>query len=152
MNTFSCIPCDKYFNGIKPYEAHLFSKKHKKKVGEATGTVIDSKYCEKTFDGEMEPFIVVRDKEYWCSYCKTALTSVSQVKSHISGTKHLKSKVRSTSELPKNFSKFCIASNGHVTVPYGDIDEHNHFSFHSIEVDNALKDIKIMAVNDPIVF
>ncbi|GFR01684.1 c2H2-type domain-containing protein [Trichonephila clavata] len=153
MSAFSCKPCDKFFTGKIPYEIHLLSERHKKKVNDATYTVMDSKYFEKTSAGENEPFIVVRDTEYWCSCCKTSLNSVIQVKSHILGSKHQKLKISRMSELSQDIPKLSISSNIPATTPYVDINKHNyHFSFHGIEVKNALSGIKIFAVNDPVVF
>ncbi|GFT86656.1 hypothetical protein TNCV_1251211 [Trichonephila clavipes] len=151
MSAFSCKPCDKLFTGKIPYEIHLLSERHKK-VNDATCTVMDSKYCEKTSEGENEPFIVIRDTEYWCNCCKTSLNSVSQVKSHILGSKHQKLKISCMNELSQDNPNLNISSNTPATILV-DINQHNyHFSIHGIDVENGLSEIKIFGVNDPIVF
>ncbi|GFY42425.1 hypothetical protein TNIN_11191 [Trichonephila inaurata madagascariensis] len=131
---------------------HLLSERHKKKVNDAANTVVDSKCCEKTSEGENEPFIVIRGSEYWCSCCKTSLNGVSQVKSHILGSKHQKLKISSMNGLSQDITNFSISSNIPATIPV-DINQHNHhFSFHGIEVENVLSEVKIFGVDDPIVF
>ncbi|GIZ00868.1 hypothetical protein CEXT_571031 [Caerostris extrusa] len=134
MSVFSCEDCSKSFNGIRPYQDHLTSEKHKQKVNQSIApTVVD---C----GNEADPYVICQGSFYRCTLCKLDLSSINQVKLHIAG--HLTLKGNNEINSASNVGPLSPSS----------ITNESKFSFHGIEIENVLRDVKIIKSNDPIIF
>ncbi|KAF8770113.1 Zinc finger protein 346 like protein [Argiope bruennichi] len=156
MSVYSCEPCKKTFNGIKPYESHLASEKHQRKVSGPISIIQDFVNCSvSSTDWEQEPSIIFAGNVYKCTLCKTFLNSVDQVKSHINGGKHLKAKVSvgfTNSNVLASHNQ-SIDQGGCTSLPSASSEDSRfHFSGHIDEIKKLVENIKVFNPNDEIVF
>ncbi|KAH8031738.1 hypothetical protein MRX96_027866 [Rhipicephalus microplus] len=100
-SVFSCLACDKHFNGPTSYSAHLQGEKHKKKlktlallkniagVSEATGCAGILAEKENAVPPPVVPPIKrnVRNA-YTCSICDVLVNSRVTMEAHIQGKQH----------------------------------------------------------------
>ncbi|GBM18917.1 hypothetical protein AVEN_270758-1 [Araneus ventricosus] len=146
----------KFFNGIRPYESHMASEKHKKKVNEPISVVQDFRnFNFNSTNWKQEPFIICLEKDYKCTLCKTYLNSVDQVISHINGGKHLKEKARvglitNSNVLSHNRSIDQVDGNSSSSALAG--DSGFQFYMHDEEFKELIENMKVFKPNDEIVF
>lgn len=137
---YSCGPCGTIFNGIIPYQAHMNSEKHKKKIEVMNDKKFTSEPVNKP-TSISDPYIEQFHGEFKCNVCCVVLNSREQVVSHITGKKHKKSM---TGKSP-NYSSQPTAFEAKTDVTYS-------FVFHNIKIQNPLSEIKVFDVDDPVVF
>lgn len=160
MEFYFCEPCGNSFNGIRPYNDHLASARHKKKMNQQQPPPLAVADSNRSTPGSShqfsDPFIVERGRNFWCSICKLELNGLDQVQSHTRGSKHLKQKLhqptnsKNEAEFPKiDLSNIKLDSSPKdIADSYSDLK----FSFFGVTIENVLEDVKVYGVNDPIVF
>ncbi|GFQ72025.1 hypothetical protein TNCT_313781, partial [Trichonephila clavata] len=88
-----CVHCNKVFNGPKPYEHHLQSERHKKKIGKkiVKNVEIDSLLpaTDSTLHNSME-CNSGDGKKYYCDICKKQCDSANPYDLHVSSNAHRK--------------------------------------------------------------
>ncbi|KAG8194687.1 hypothetical protein JTE90_028002 [Oedothorax gibbosus] len=134
LGGYSCKACDKIFNGKKPYEDHIISEKHQKKINPQlmAHTVVDSsirlpQQCS-------DPFIVPCGSIYHCNICDSPLNGFDQIGAHIVGKKHLKMKQKQPLNSGENIAILKKRSG------------------EDADIEEALPEVKVFKVNDPIEF
>ncbi|KFM83324.1 hypothetical protein X975_00057, partial [Stegodyphus mimosarum] len=141
---FSCVPCNKIFNGIQPYKDHMVSEKHRKKVNQPLIASSEEKnyLSHGVSELSLSPYVQNRGNFYICTLCAAHLNSSQQLQSHLYGSKHNRM-VNMQGGMP--------ADNTSNEDNYKD-ELSATFKFHDLLIKDVMGDVKFFKADEPIIF